>query len=173
MKLAEIIVGQHYGAVDKPKSAYRVTPRQVEVLEIVTEEKRTYSGYTGAAGKRNVKRIKVRVLDGSNERSFGYEIRGAKKDAVIVIDAVKLVAKWEDLSDNIREAAEKEQREADAVTALVARVTAILGKRHANEWGYWHVAMHSGRLELEVDDAKMLDRLLTYAEAGKAAADAN
>lgn len=166
MKLAEIKVGGILGAVDNPRSNYRRTPRQVEVVEIVIEEERTFSNYTSTPGVRKVKRIKIKVLDGSTERSHGYSVAGSKKGDVLIVHPRQLVAQWSELAPNIRAKAEAEQKIADAEAALVARVTAILGKRHANEWGYWHVTTSGGRIELELDDAKVIDKLLAFAEVG-------
>lgn len=172
MKLSDIVIGQEYGATDHPRSNYRRTPRQVRVMEIVTETERVQGGtWTATPRMRNVRRVKVKVLDASIEKSWGYKIASAKKNTTVIVDAKQLVALWSDLAPAIREKAEEEQRKADAENAMVARITAILGKRHANEWGFWHVRTTGRGIELEVDDPKVLDKLLTLAEMGKAVDD--
>lgn len=128
MKISEVVVGEQYGALDSPsgrRSYGSQDPRQVEVLEIVTVEEEYWrdGGFTASLAKRNVRRVKVKVLDATTKDGWRYDkIATAKKDAVLTVEARQLVGKWADLHPHILERIEREQARQAKQAELEARI---------------------------------------------------
>jgi hypothetical protein len=170
MKIGDVKIGEEYGALDSPRGGrYRGQgdPRQVRVLEVVTEEEKVYSGYSTSSTTRNVRRLRVEVLNGGPAGdSWRYDkITKAGKGDTIVIEARNLVGLWKDIHPAITQRVADEQARLEVEQALTARIKAVLGIKPS--WGVWHVKVRSGSMEAEFND-RALDKLLTLAEAGKA-----
>ena len=160
MKLGDIKIGTHYGAHDTPgsRSTYGQAPRQVEALEIVTAETEVWvaGGFTSRHETRNVRKVKVKVLD-KRTRVGGYDsIEKAEEGAIIVIEARKLVGEWKDIKPGLLAKIAEEQAIADKQAEIEARLKAVGFKKFG--WGEVHVTVRNGgkRVEIEFND--------TYAE---------
>jgi len=124
MKISEIVPGQEYAVDDSGRYNYYSTPRQVKVVEIVTEAKQEYSQWTANVKTKNVRRVKIKFLDSPSIKHsrWGYEVRSAKKNTTMVVDARKIVAKWEDIRDDIMAKIEDERAETELQESLEKRL---------------------------------------------------
>jgi hypothetical protein len=164
VKISEVVVGEQYGAHDNPGRGLRGgDPRQVEVLEIVTIEEEYWlgGGFTGERAKRNVRRVKVKVLDSTDKQGWRYvKIATAAKDAVLTIEARQLVGKWADLRPAILARIQKEQERQALQAELEARVKKAGFKV---EWGAVEVNAQyiGGRGPVIAFRGKAVEKLLT------------
>ena len=164
MKINEVKVVDEYAALDNPTSSYQaVPPRRVKVLEITVVPERDWSGVTGAVKWKNVRKVKVKVLDRPTSPGRYYEpLRAAKLASTLVVEARKLAAPWEDVSEGVRQQAEQEQARVIASAALNKRLNALLG-RSRRSYGSVDV-----RLETSLHvSGREVEKLLALAEKGK------
>jgi len=170
VKIGEVEVGKEYGALDSPKRGYsRVDPRQVKVLNIVTVEESTYSNYTGARGKKNVRRVEVEVLNGPETKKEGWRwdaIERAAKGDVLVIEARQLVGPWKALNKDILERIAREEAATARKEDLERRLKALGFKL---EWDSVQVTVSTSygnrEGEIEFKGKKAIDQLLNMLEA--------
>jgi hypothetical protein len=140
MKIGDVKIGQEYAALDNPQQRRgrfedRTLPRQVKVLEIVTEKERRRRGdWMSKAVEVNVRKVKIEVLDGNSVdrhyTSWRYQIETAKQGATLVVAARHLIGPWEDVRGDVAErVAEREAKQAMR-ESLERRLAALLGKRN-------------------------------------------
>ena len=163
MKIDEVKVGDEYAALDNPTSSYQaVPPRRVKVLEIIFVPERDWSGVTGAVKWKNVRKVKVKVLDHDPSGRYNEPLRAAKLGSTLVVEARKLAAPWTDVSESVRQRVEQEQARVVKQAALDKRLNALLG-RSRRSYGSVDV-----RLETSLHvDGREVEKLLALAEKGK------
>lgn len=173
MKIGDIKIGATYGVGDESRRRrYGSLPRQVEVLEIVTEEKRIRSGdyWTRSTSTRKVRRIKVRFLD-EKQRERGYygaRIDSFEKDAEAVIDARQFVAPWRELRADVLAQVKTKQQEEDARNTVERRLKAILPKRmHDDIYGITATKYGTKVQVTATLRGPVLEAILSLAEMGK------
>lgn len=125
MKIGDIKVGTEYGVVESKSRYGRSAPRRVEVLAVEEVEERTWNKYSGAAGTRKVRKLRVKFLDEPTSSWTWYPIYAAAKDSERVVEARLLVATWAELSPGIKARIEAEQELADAKAAIKQRLSAV------------------------------------------------
>lgn len=174
MKIGEVEIGKEYGASDEPSRRYGADPRQVRVLEVVVEEERVYSGFTSGIHTKNVRRLKVEVLDAgpTSKRSHVFareKIKSADKGSTLIIEARHLVGLWKDINPGIVKRRNEEQARLEAEHALIERIISIVGGK--SEYDRFHTDVrgpHPSTFAVTFKGAA-LTKILTLAEKGKGA----
>lgn len=159
MKIGEVTIGTDYGAVDEPTGRGRysgTTPRQVRAEKIVTVEEqywRSGGRYSSSRSTRNVRRIKVTLLDEPQQGSTYYRdtIKKAAKGTTLAIEARQLVAKWSDVHPGILARAKEEQARAAKQTDIENRLKSLGFKKLGYGDVYVYVSVKNGGTHVEID----------------------
>lgn len=175
MKISEIKVGEEYAVSDDPKRS-RDLPRQVKVLEIITETEEYWGGGQWAAERktRNVRRVKVEVLDDNhvpvNRWSYGgQKVKTAKQGDTIVLEARLFIASWASLRKDVLARIAARELKATTKMAYEERIAALLGVKSLEQaMSYVTVDVRRGILlvEARLSDEE-LNTILDLAEKGK------
>ncbi len=174
MKIGDVKVGERYAAHDEKNPGYISAdrgnfPREVEVLEIVGVEERTYAGrWTDARETtRTVRKVKVKVIGGTESKASTWSRRpivDAKPGAVIVIEARNIIGPWSALRGDVKKAIEAREERDRQSAALAARLKALGLKDSSSS-----VSFVGGKLKpsLSIYHGDV-EKLLSLAEDGKA-----
>lgn len=166
MKLGEVKLGAHYGAVETGRGRGATIPRQVEAVKIEAVEERYWSEYTGDHDVRNVRKVVVKVLDSPSLREEGYGgLRGAKKGETFTLDARQLVAPWTTLRGPIQAQHKREQEARETVESFEKRLRA-LGFRDDGTTHVYASGDDPKRAHLSFYNTRGVEKILALAEAG-------
>lgn len=167
MKIGDVIVGKNYGAVDEPAKRHysgNSNPRKVRVLEIVTVEEEYWSGsYSVSRQKRNVRRVKIQLLDEAQPSRSYYrnKIASAEKDTTLVVEARQIVGAWTDLSPAIHARIREEQAKLDLTNSLRYRLETAGFAKLIEDYDVRVHVRSSERPEVEFNGVKAVEALLT------------
>lgn len=167
MKIGDVIVGETYGAVERPGERSRYSksePREARVLEILVVEEKVWNQYTHKQDVKKVRRVKVELASEPNYGRSRYGIDALPKGATTTIQARQLVAPWAQLAPQIRQKAEQEAKRTKARDAMQARLDKLIGKD--KEWVAADI--YSGKVQLSARlTGASLEKLVALAETGK------
>jgi hypothetical protein len=173
MKIGDVKIGSEYGLLYSPSGANygtRALPRQVLALAIeAVPEKRWVRGAFRQLKEVNVKRVRVRFLDGPLMKSSYHNDDAflvAAKDSERVVEARQLAGLWKDLRSDVAKELKRRAYEVEARASIVARLKALkINPDHVAITVNVHPNGNSARFDLRLRDPQA-EKLLALAEKG-------